>query len=436
MDSKKHPFGIINSTLFLIMGVMLLVNFNLHWSKDAWNGVIESDAKGYYAWLPAVFIYQDLQWDFFEKIEKQKYYDVHHYYDYREGWKGKPINKYFAGVAVLELPFFLVAHIWSLASGQEADGFSKSYPLAISLGTLFWLGIGLWYSAKLGEIYEFKPLSISIALLIFTFGTNLFYYALIEPGMSHIYSFCLFAAIAYYFHKWTLNPKDKYVYFVAVLSGLALMVRPVNCIFIFALPFLTGNWKTLISLPAQLKSKKIIIISLLLIILFPCLQSLLFYLETGDYIIYSYGTESFNFADPHFWDILFSYKKGLFLYTPMYGVALILASVIYTYKKDYFRLLSLALFFILITYILSSWWSWWYGGSFSGRPYVDFGIIFLILLMSVLNHLKGIKLYLTSILLIALVALCQIQTYQYRYYLIHWEDMTKEKYWEVFLKIP
>jgi hypothetical protein len=90
----------------------------------------------------------------------------------------------------------------------------------------------------------------------------------------------------------------------------------------------------------------------------------------------------------------------------------------------------------LITYILSSWWSWWYGGSFSGRPYVDFGIIFLILLMSVLNHLKGIKLYFTSILLIALVALCQIQTYQYRYYLIHWEDMTKEKYWEVFLKIP
>ena len=35
--------------------------------------------------------------------------------------------------------------------------------------------------------------------------------------------------------------------------------------------------------------------------------------------------------------------------------------------------------------------------------------------------------------LVLLVVVCQIQTYQYRYYEIHWSEMTQEKYWDVFL---
>jgi len=37
--------------------------------------------------------------------------------------------------------------------------------------------------------------------------------------------------------------------------------------------------------------------------------------------------------------------------------------------------------------------------------------------------------------IILLIAVCQIQTYQYRYYFIHWEKMDKEHYWNVFLRI-
>ena len=34
-----------------------------------------------------------------------------------------------------------------------------------------------------------------------------------------------------------------------------------------------------------------------------------------------------------------------------------------------------------------------------------------------------------------LIVVCQIQTFQYRYFQIHWSDMTKEKYWDVFLRV-
>jgi putative copper export protein len=38
-------------------------------------------------------------------------------------------------------------------------------------------------------------------------------------------------------------------------------------------------------------------------------------------------------------------------------------------------------------------------------------------------------------LIFLVVVLCQVQTYQYRRMQIHWSDMNKEKYWDVFLRI-
>lgn len=72
---------------------MTSVSYNLHSGKDNWKGIIESDGKGYYAYLPAIFIYNDLNFGFFDKIEKEKYYDEFRYYDYRSGANGKIINK-------------------------------------------------------------------------------------------------------------------------------------------------------------------------------------------------------------------------------------------------------------------------------------------------------------------------------------------------------
>ena len=39
------------------------------------------------------------------------------------------------------------------------------------------------------------------------------------------------------------------------------------------------------------------------------------------------------------------------------------------------------------------------------------------------------------IVIALLIALNQVQTYQYRYRIIHWEEMSKQAYWYVFLKL-
>jgi len=40
-----------------------------------------------------------------------------------------------------------------------------------------------------------------------------------------------------------------------------------------------------------------------------------------------------------------------------------------------------------------------------------------------------------QILIVTLVIICQIQIYQFRYFIIHYENMTQEMYWDNFLKI-
>ena len=92
-------------------------------------------------------------------------------------------------------------------------------------------------------------------------------------------------------------------------------------------------------------------------------------------------------------------------------------------------------FFLVLTYVLSSWGNWWYGGSFGSRVHVEFLALFAFLFALAAQHLVGVfaRAFFTSA--VALVILCQIQTYQARYYQIHWSDMDRERYWDVFLRV-
>ncbi|MEO1713578.1 MAG: hypothetical protein AAFU60_09625, partial [Bacteroidota bacterium] len=89
----------------------------------------------------------------------------------------------------------------------------------------------------------------------------------------------------------------------------------------------------------------------------------------------------------------------------------------------------------ILTYVFSSWSNWWYGGSFSSRPYVEYLPIFGLGLGILLEQTSGrLRVGILTVLVI-LGLVCQVQIYQYRYYQIHYSEMTKERYWEVFLRL-
>ena len=102
----RSILSISSVSIITIILIVTVVSSNLNWEKEDWKGIIESDGKGYYAYLPAIFIYQDLNFGFFESIETGKYYDENLYYDYRSSANGKVIDKYYCGTALLSLHSF------------------------------------------------------------------------------------------------------------------------------------------------------------------------------------------------------------------------------------------------------------------------------------------------------------------------------------------
>jgi hypothetical protein len=422
-------------TLALIAVVMLLITSNINWGKDHWNQIVRSDGEGYYAYLPAVFIYHDPNFGFFEHIEKEKYFDPFNCRDYREVYQGKMINKCYAGEAFVVAPFFLAAHFYAKMAGFDTDGYSKPYPIGVSIANWFYLLMGLFFLMKLLRFYLQNNWVISLVLITALFGTNLFFYVVGEPSMNHVYSFAFITCFLFCAKKYLVKPRPMNLPLLGLLLGIIVLIRPINILILLALPFLAGNLSLLKSGFISLFKKPLwIVLSILLFLLIVSVQLLLYYWATGSFFIYSYGKESFNFSDPHFIDFLFSYKKGYFLYTPIAFISL--AGFWSLWKSRRFELFSLLIFFIIIIYIFSSWWSWWYGGSFSSRVMVDFSALFMILLGIAVESLK--KKWFRSIyfsIVVLLILVCQIQTFQYRYYKIHWADMNREKYWDVFLRI-
>lgn len=426
---KKSIIAII-----AIAVIAIFTSSNISWGKDRWKSIVEADAKGYYAYLPSIFIYQDLNYGFFDAIEKEKYYSENLYYDYRSHFNEKTINKYYCGTALAELPFFIIAHATAKIFNFDADGFSKPYAIAVNISAIFYLIIGLLYVVRILQSYSVSETNIAITLLVTVFGTNLFYYTIGEPGMSHVFSFAFIAAFIFYLRQLGTNNKASTIIILGLILGVITLIRPVNLLIVTIIPFVIGKKDTLWFKQLFSTQKWSFVIGMLVYFLSISIQLIIYKIATGSFFVYSYQEEGFNFSSPHFSDILFSYKKGLFLYTPIYLIGLL--GIFSFWKTSKYLFVSGSAFFIFITYIFSSWWMWYYGGSFSSRVYVEYLPFFMILMgLSLTKIPKGLfrKSYLT--LLLFLVVVCQIQTYQYRRMQIHWVEMNKVKYWDTFLRV-
>lgn len=416
---------------------LLLVTWsasNVMWGGNHSAGIIKVDGKGYYAHLPAIFIYDDLHFNFYDSIENGKYYNVNFEYDYRRQTpEGKTYNKYYCGTAIPMMPFFLVAHAIAKNSDKyPADGYSKPYQISVSVAAIFYMLASLWLMALILLHFKISERVIAFCIPVIVFGTNWYYYILNEPAFSHSFSIFFITAFVYLGLKWGRTGKLNIVLY-GVLVGLIILIRPLNGVVIALVPFFFTSfkafWKAFLNL---FKNPLRLTIGMVLGLAVLSIQLWIYKEQTGSFYIYSYEEEGFNFLQPEIFNILLSYKKGLFIYTPLTLVCLL--GLYKMGKKHTYQTIYLALFLALFTYLVSSWWCWYYGGSFSSRVYIDYFALFLIPLAFLLNNFKQAWLKkLTFSIVILLTLFCQFQTYQYRRMIIHWDSMNQEKYWEVFL---
>ncbi|HOI86580.1 MAG TPA: hypothetical protein PLV51_01845, partial [Lentimicrobium sp.] len=340
-----------------------------------------------------------------------------------------------AGTALAQLPFFFTAHGLSLAGGSVADGYSRTYMIFVNLAALFYLLAGLIFLNRTLLHFGISERHRILVLITSVFGTNLFFYATAEPGMSHVFSFGFISSFFYFAVRYFRKPSAGLIPVLFFLSGMIVLIRPVNGIVLLALPMAAGGSRELMEgIKAGFAKVPALAGGLLLLIALVSVQLIYYKMATGKFLVYSYLGEGFDFLRPHFADILFSFRKGLFVYTPVYLLSF--AGCFYLWKAKRFVFYSWLAFFILITWIFSSWSNWYYGGSFSSRVYVEFLPFFMLLQGMAFQFTRDriIRKVLFGVTAV-LILLCQIQTYQYRHHHIHWSDMTREMYFDVFLRV-
>lgn len=423
-----------NISIFLIIFIVSIYNNSIaYWNRD--HRIISDDVLHYYAYLPAAFIYHDIELKFVSENPR----------DYqRKFWPVRsPIHKNTImttmGMSILYSPSFLVTRGLMLMVGDDSDGFSIPYQIGLIINGIVYLFISLLVLKKVLLRY-FSPPATTLGLIMVVLGTNLGHYATHEVTMSHLYSFFLFSLFLYLTVLWHEKPKAKLAVFLGMVSGLIVLVRPTNIL--IGLVFIFWNVSDLNSLKSKAQGFVHQYLHLILIVVFALVmwipQLLYWKHTTGSWFYYSYGEDSrFFFGNPQIINNLFSYRKGWLIYTPI--ILLAFTGLFFLWKQKRGMLVPLVFFTILNIYVVSSWWSWWYGGGFGMRAYVEtyalYSLGFAAFAQWVLTRRRlWVKLPMI-ILIVAFVSLNLFQTRQYYFGGIHYVGMTQEAYWYQFLKL-
>jgi hypothetical protein len=398
----------------------------------------KADTVQYYSYLPACFIFHDFNYDY------QNALNMSNMEYHKEGvlWlmtapNGKKVAKMTMGASILYSPFFFMGHLFSKCTNQRQDGYSMPYGIFLCIGGVFYGLFGLFILKKI-LLHYFNDIVTAITLLIVALGTNLFYYSVFLPTRVPVYEFFLFSIFIFGVIKWEKNQSILPVILIGISGGLLTLIRPTDIIiflfFIFFGVSSINSFKIRYNLFAERSIQILLITIFVLLIQLP--QFIYWKYTTDSWIYYSYENEKIFFFKPHIINGLFSYRKGWLLYTPLMIFSLI--GIYFLYKNQRQLFFPVLLFILVHTYIIFSWWCWWYGGTYGCRPMIASYTFLSLSLASFLAEWKNKSiLKFSSIIGISafLLLLNLFQAYQYKIGMLHHDSMTKRSYWGIFLKL-
>lgn len=425
------PFALSLAAALLIIRVVFL-NIGVEGEKDRWKDIIGSDGASYYLYLTSFFIQHDPSLSF---VYQEPPYGLNLIYAGAMTHPTKPDKKYikhYAGVAVAVSPAFAVTAIFSSFFREDPiTGYEPEFYWAISMWAIFVLLLGLWALFKLLQHFEVGTTTQILTGLLLVFGTNLLHYTVFEPLMSHVYSFALVALSALLLVQLAKQYDSRKFLLLGFCIGLIALIRPVNVLFLAFVPALIGlsNFGNLVKY--SLQNFGWTLASIVLSLLVFSIQPLFYYWFTGDFWIYAYQGEGFDFRNPKFFESIWSSEKGLFLYAPVLALAFV--GTLF-HKNNKWALLLFVAAFSGINYFFSSWWCWHYSGALGLRPWIEFYPFFAVFIALAIQQLMHYNKWIVWPIAVVLMANGAVFQYQYHlkilpYFPISWEQF-KLIYWQ------
>lgn len=428
LSMKKHrPILVIILLLCIWIGLMN------RWDNPYGRPIV-GDAKGYYAYLPAIFIHQDLKFSFVEQVERDYYpEDFSLWKDFLvEQPNGSFVNKCFPGVAVFYLPFFLISYFLSYVLGFPLDGYSVLFQWSIIVAHVCYYALALILLNAILKRNEIRLRYRFMTMFLLTFGTNVFFYSVFDFSVVHIFGFFGTTLFIYWLHR--LSDEFSWIRMGKLFALLALLIimRPTNALVVLSIPLFTDVPKIWLLIKGNFSLRTIPYIYVLLIILIFSIPLTLWKVQTGNWLVYSYGDEKMDFLNPNLVPFLFSVLKGWWFWTPI--MLLMFVGAAYYYGRQHVLCgFYFAGSIIAMAYIFSSWWIWTYGGGMGQRPMIDFYPIIAIGFAGFLQSFR--REYLLAFVFVPLLCLNMIQAFQIHKYILVGGETTWENYKSQFLQL-
>ncbi|MFK7971143.1 MAG: hypothetical protein AB8F95_12285 [Bacteroidia bacterium] len=351
------------------------------WQKETVEATISWDVSGYYWYLPAVFIYDDvkeLKWG--DEVRGKYVPTTHDLQSFYHEKSGKRVLKYPAGMAVQYMPFFFAAHALAPTLGYPADGFSRPYQFAIQFGSLLFCFVGLWFLRKVLVEY-FSDKAVAWLILLYVIGTNYLNYAAIDTALTHNWLFSWYAILMWLSHRYYAKPAFRTAALIGLTLGIMGLTRPTE-LMAAIIPAAWGlNRFSIADIKERFQfvwqHKMHYLLAGLFCGLVGLIQLLYWKHVTGEFFIYAYQDQHISWENPHLIEYAFHYRSGWLIYTPMMIFSYL--GLVFLVKRK-IQILPVVILMAFSYYVTSAWDIWWYGGRAMIQYYPIMAFPFLALL--------------------------------------------------------
>jgi hypothetical protein len=346
---------------------MATVSFVFFFGVLRFQFPVHADENCYYAYLPAYVVEHDPTFhSWLPHMSADTLGEITH-----NSRTGNYLDECGIGEAIVLAPAFLISHVFAVVTGGPSDGYSAVEQVGTNVTALLALAAGLLLLRRI-LLRRFSDRITGVTILLLTAGTNLLNYASADGLFTHIYTFALCAALVELSYLWWANPKKRYAFSIAAVMALAVLIRNLSIVLVL-IPLLYGV-ASLASLRSRCsalwnrRGQAAIMATTFVVLLIP--QLIVWHIATNSWVVYSYGHEHFDFAHPQLLGTLFSFQPhGLFPWSPV----LIFAAAGLVIGRAAIRdtLPMTVMTFAVFTFLVASWDSWWFGGGYGQRGFID-----------------------------------------------------------------